>query len=70
MTSSGTVTINDKPKIVWKKEFLVYFEGTGLWQTKTKTRFNYDRCPGSNSVSSQPQERELTIGDKAEHSLM
>jgi hypothetical protein len=52
MTSSGIVTINDKAKIVWKGELLVYFECNGLWQKKTKTRFNYDRCPGWNSMSS------------------
>ena len=52
MTSSGIVTTNDKPKIMWKEEFLVYFEGISLWQKKTKTRFNSDCCPGSNSVSS------------------
>jgi hypothetical protein len=37
MTASGNVATHHKPKIKWKEEFSVYFEGAGLRQKQTKT---------------------------------
>jgi hypothetical protein len=65
MTSNDNVTMNDKPKILWKEEFLVYFKVLACGRRKPRHGSTTIAVLVQTRCLRNPQERELTTDDEA-----